>query len=178
MAYKVLLLFLIEVFSLKDIGIYLKQARINNGVSLDEASEDLNLSIIQLENIEEGNVRAFKDIFSLREYIKEYAKYLGLNVDELSEEFNDFMFEKTSKISLTDIYEAKISQKEDTKKIASPYTRIRVKREFPVKVILSIFAIVLVIVLFIFGLIRFTSKDRTITSELLGKDDVIYEFTY
>lgn len=163
---------------MKDIGIYLKQARINNGVSLDEASEDLNLSIIQLENIEEGNVRAFKDIFSLREYIKEYAKYLGLNVDELSEEFNDFMFEKTSKISLADIYEAKINQRENSKKVVSPYTRIRVKREFPVMVVLSVLVIVLVIVLLIFGLIRFTSKDRTITSELLGKDDVMYEFTY
>lgn len=163
---------------MKDIGIYLKQARINNGVSLDEVSEDLNLSVIQLENIEEGNVRAFKDIFSLREYIKDYAKYLGLNVDELSEEFNDFMFEKTSKISLTDIYEAKANQKEEIKKVASPYTKISVKREFPVKIIFSVLIAVLVIVLFIFGLIRFTSKDRTITSELLGKDDVMYEFTY
>jgi len=56
----------------------------------------------------------------------------------LSEEFNDFMFEKTSKISLADIYEAKINQRENSKKVVSPYTRIRVKREFPVRVVLSV----------------------------------------
>ena len=39
---------------LKELGEYFRTTRTNNGVSLEEASEDLNLSISQLENIEEG----------------------------------------------------------------------------------------------------------------------------
>ena len=60
---------------MKELGEYLKSARIKNGVSLTEVSEDLNLSTALLENIESGNVRAFKDIYELRDNIKKYAKY-------------------------------------------------------------------------------------------------------
>ena len=121
---------------MKEIGEFLKNSRIHNGVSLEEASEDLNLSVLQLENIEEGNVRAFKDVFTLRELVKDYAKYLGIEIDQIMEEFNDFMFEHTSKISLTDIIEAKGAKApQDTgkDKIASPYTQIKKKEKLEFK---------------------------------------------
>ena len=92
---------------MKEIGEYLKETRIENGVGLDEAAEDLNLSTVQLENIEEGNIRAFKDMFTLKELVKDYSKYLGVEIDDVMDEFNDFMFEHTSKISLEDIKEAR-----------------------------------------------------------------------
>ena len=60
---------------MKEIGEFLKSSRINNGVSIEEAAEDLNFSVTQLENIEDGNIRAFKDVFALRELVKEYGKY-------------------------------------------------------------------------------------------------------
>ena len=91
---------------MKDLGSYLKRTRISNGVSLEEAAGDMELSIAQLENIEGGNTRAFKDIYKLKEYIKFYAKYLGLDPDVVMDTFNEFLFEKTSKISLEDIKEA------------------------------------------------------------------------
>ena len=71
---------------MKELGEYLKQTRISNGVSLTEACEDLELSTSHLENIESGNVRAFKDVYELRESVKLYAKYLGLNPDKVVEE--------------------------------------------------------------------------------------------
>ena len=37
---------------MKELGDYLKRTRVNNGVSLAEAAEDLDLSTVQLENIE------------------------------------------------------------------------------------------------------------------------------
>ena len=49
--------------NLKEIGEFLKTSRINNGVSIEEAADDLNLSVTQLENIEEGNIKAFKDLY-------------------------------------------------------------------------------------------------------------------
>ena len=102
---------------MKELGEYLRDTRIQNGVSIEEAAEDNELSASQLENIENGNVKAFKDIYKLKDYVKGYAKYLGLDSNEVVEEFNDFLFEHTSKISLDDILEAKkkLEEKEEPK---------------------------------------------------------------
>ena len=89
---------------MKELGEYLKRTRISNGVSLTEACEDLEFSTSHLENIESGNVRAFKDVYELKEDIKVYAKYLGLDSEKVIDEFNNFLFQHTSKISLDDIF--------------------------------------------------------------------------
>ena len=109
---------------MKELGQYFRDTRIRNGVSIEEAAEDNELSASQLENIEQGNIKAFKDVYKLKEYMKNYAKYLGIDPSEVAEEFNDFLFEHTSKISIEDILEAKkkIEEKEE-KKIKSPYTK-------------------------------------------------------
>ena len=164
---------------MKEIGKYLKQTRIKNGVSLEEASEDLNMSMIQLENIEDGNVRAFKDIFSLRDYVKDYAKYLGLNVNKLSDEFNDFMFERTSKISLSTVMEKQANASNEKKKqIVSPYTQIKDRKEVPLKPILGLLIGFVLILLVFFVINKASSKKPTITNELLGDGSEYYEFTY
>ena len=58
---------------MKELGEYLKETRENNGVSIDEAADDLNIDSFLLENLEEGNVRAFRDVLSMKEKVKEYA---------------------------------------------------------------------------------------------------------
>ena len=107
---------------MKELGEYLKQTRISNGVSITEACEDLDFSTSQLENIESGNVKAFKDVYELRDNIKAYAKYLGLEADKVLDEFNGFLFQHTSKISIDDILAAQKKKEELEKKIKSPYT--------------------------------------------------------
>ena len=53
---------------MKELGEYLKKTRISNGVSLEEAAEDLELSASQLENIENGKEKTHElDIDELRE---------------------------------------------------------------------------------------------------------------
>lgn len=108
---------------MKELGEYLKRTRISNGVSVTEACEDLEFSTSHLENIESGNVRAFKDVYELRESVKLYAKYLGLNPDKILDEFNSFLFQHTSKISLDDIVSAQKKKEESDNKIKSPYTK-------------------------------------------------------
>ena len=106
------------------IGSMLKNTRESAGVSIEEASEDLNINVAFLLNIEEGKIGCFKDIFELKEYISNYAKYLGLDSDKLIDEFNEYMFEYTSKIPVKEIEKiAKKDAKEETGKISSPYTR-------------------------------------------------------
>ncbi len=146
---------------MKELGEYLKSARIKNGVSLTEVSEDLNLSTALLENIESGNVRAFKDIYELRDNIKKYAKYLGVETNIVNDKFNDFLFEKTSKISLDDIRmarEKEKSQAEEKKKVSSPYTLTHGSKIKPLPIIIAI-SVVLLLLLIVF--IVFSSIDTT-----------------
>lgn len=172
---------------MKEIGEFLKSSRINNGVSIEEAAEDLNCSIVQLENMEDGNVRAFKDIFTLKELVKEYGKYLGVEIDSLIEEFNDFMFEHTSKISMDDILEARKLAKEknniEKSKIVSPYTRIHVPKftlkTLKLKPILITIGILFALFITIFVWYKIQDRQEIISSELCGrKMEEVYEFIY
>ena len=55
---------------MKELGEYLREIRMNNSVELEEAASDLEMEVIELENIEEGNIKAFKDVLSLKEMIR------------------------------------------------------------------------------------------------------------
>lgn len=113
---------------MKEIGIKLKEERENMGISIEEAAEDLKVKKIQIENIEDGNMDAFKDVFYLKYFIRDYSKYLGLNYEDMVDEFNEYLFDYTSKISIDDIKQAQAKDKKSNKnekkenKIMSPYT--------------------------------------------------------
>ena len=129
---------------MKEIGEVLKESREQNGVSIEEAAEDLNYKVSQLEAIESGNYKKFKDIFLLKCMITDYAKYLGLNSEQIIDEFNEYVFESTSKIPIDDIEKAsKAKEKED--KIASPYTKEE-KEKSKLPLILIIILVVLIAV--------------------------------
>ncbi len=161
---------------MKELGEYLKHARQSNGVSVEEAAEDLELSTSQLENIESGNTRAFKDVYNLKQYVKNYAKYLGLNPDEVADEFNSFLFEHTSKISLDDIKQAQKSlEVEETKKVKSPYTKEYKKKVNPWPIIVIIL-IIIFLVLGIYFIIKIISQSPVRDSELIRKVE-LYEYT-
>ena len=161
---------------MKEIGEYLETTRKENGVSLTEAAEDLELTTLQLENIESGNVRAFKDIYELRKYVQNYAKYLGLDPNEIIDSFNDFLFEHTSKISLDDIRAVKKKQsvKEKEKKVKSPYTKEYIEKK-PVWPYFCIVLILLFVILLIYIIFTHTNHVPVRVDELRGG---IYEFTY
>lgn len=160
---------------MKEIGEYLRQERRKNGVGINEASEDLNINSQLLEAIESGNYKAFKDVFELKTAIRSYAKYLGLNVDDILDDFNDFIFEKTSKISLDDIKNAKKND-EKIMRIASPYTKIKHTRYDFAPIVLLV-AILLFISLIVYIILKVSHDDPKMTYELLIERRVVYEFT-
>ena len=154
---------------MKELGEYLKRTRISNGVSVTEACEDLEFSTSHLENIESGNVRAFKDVYDLRESIRVYAKYLGLNPDKVVDEFNGFLFQHTSKISLDDIKKAQ-SRKEEllkNKKIRSPYT-MEYKEKKSILPIICFVSIVFLLSIIIYIILHNINKVPERTDELKG----------
>ena len=128
------------------IGEKLKASREEKGLSLEEVSEDLKIEIKDLKNIESGSRKSFDDVFLVKQYIHEYAKYLGLDYDKLVEEFNEFMFECTSKIP-SDVIERISKQKvkeEMNKGALSPYTIIK-KKSYKKQILMVTIIILLVI---------------------------------
>ncbi len=165
---------------MKELGEYLKRTRVSNGVSLTEACEDLDFSTSHLENIESGNVRAFKDVYELKEDIKLYAKYLGLDPDKVVDEFNGFLFQHTSKISLDDIMAAKKKKEaeEEERRVKSPYT-IEHKKKVSVWPFAIGGILFVLLVLIIYLLVSNANKVPERTNELSSyrEENIIYEFT-
>ena len=73
MAYKILIFLFKGVRTLIEVGDTLRNSREVSGVTLEEVSADLDIPVILLEQIEDGNMGAFKDVFELKEY-KAYQK--------------------------------------------------------------------------------------------------------
>ena len=165
---------------MKEIGEKLKEARESMGITIEEAANDLKLRPSQIENIEDGNKDAFKDIFYLKMFIKNYSKYLGLDYDEMVEEFNEYLFDFTSKISIDDIKKAERDQRKKEKKlktvkIASPYT-VEKKQQRNIPRFLIIGGIVLVIVILIYVVVLLlTREDEEISNTIVMEGVVTHE---
>lgn len=147
---------------MKEIGEKLKEARESMGITIEEAAEDLKLKPSQLNDIEEGNRDAFKDIFYLKYFIRDYSKYLGLDYEEMVEDFNEFVFDYTSKLSIEDIKKASNKNKENKniKKISSPYTIEKDnKKKIPFYVVIGVIIIVICLVGY-FLISSFSNKDK------------------
>lgn len=139
---------------MKEIGQIFKEARETIGISKSEVVKDLGITESQLDNLEDGNINAFKDVFFLKDTIKKYAKYLNLDEDEIIDDFNDFMFNYTSRIPIDEILEKTreikiIESKNLENKVVSPYT-IKRKNNNNIKyIILYILAVIILIILVI-----------------------------
>ena len=165
---------------MKDIGNIFKEKREEIGVKLEEAASDLDITVAQLENLEDGNINAFKDIFFLKELIKKYATYLNVDGEKMIEEFNDFVFDFTSRIPVDEIEQKvkeieKINEKETRKRISSPYTRKKVRKaKMKLEYFFSILSIILVSATLIFLNVFLSSKKEL--NYNIGSE-ITYEFT-
>ena len=152
---------------MKEIGQQLKSARENMGVSIEEVAEDLKVKPTQIENIEAGNSNAFDDMFNVKYFIRDYAKYLGLNKEDLVDEFNEFLFDYTSRLSLDDIKIAK-KQMNKSKAVKSPYTKKKKKKKFPIIPIL-VYGLIIVLI----GLVIYFIIDNNVNDDNFEEGAVV-----
>lgn len=148
---------------MKEIGEELKKAREEHGVSVEEVAEDLNLRVSQIENIESGNLKVFKDVFYLKCFIRDYAKYLGLDEERIMDEFNEFFFEETSKIPIAEIEKAskeKQKEKKSEKKVVSPYTMEEKKGSKIIPVIVTLIILLLLFLIFYIVFTEYLNPDQ------------------
>ena len=104
---------------MKNIGLKLREKREQNGLSIEEVAEDLKMRPNQIISIEEGKTEDFKDVFYLKYFIRDYAKYLGLDSEKILDDFNEYLFDITSKIPVDLIKNAKKEQVEEKKNVFS-----------------------------------------------------------
>ena len=155
---------------MNEIGEMLRLARESSGVSIKEASKDLEIDELVLENIEAGKVGAFKDIFELKNYISLYSKYLGLDTNAMIDEFNEYMFEYTSKIPVKEIektIEMQLKEEQIEETVSSPYTKQ--PKKYNSKVYLIVY-----ILLFIFVLITVIWSIKQITVNTIETSIISY----
>ncbi len=132
---------------MEEIANLLKETRKESGIELSEVSKDLDINELILQNIEEGKIGSFKDVFLLKTYISNYAKYLGLDPDKIIDEFNEYLFEYTSKIPIKELEKTiELNTKEiDEERISSPYTMPKVKSKKGIYILFYILLFILVI---------------------------------
>jgi len=130
-------------------GEILMGLRQSAGISLEEVSNDIDIPVIALEQIEAGTLGSFEDIYELKRYLVDYAKYLGYDTDKVIKEFNEYMFDHTSRIPSQEIVAAikenSKSTVDDPDRIASPYTRAYPKEKTLPYIIVTLVVLVLVI---------------------------------
>ncbi len=160
---------------MKELGEEFRTLRKSNGVSKEEASKDLGITEKELECLENGNFKVFKDVYELKKIILNYAKYLGMDEERILDTFNDFLFEKTSKISKIDIKEMK-KKEEVEEKVSSPYSKLgKTRYDFAPIVLLIVMLVFISLVVYL--LLSFFKKDETEVAVLKGKEVICYELT-
>lgn len=69
-------------------GQVLRQAREQQGLSLAEIADRINISEVQLAALERGDMEGLPGLAFARGYVRTYGKFLGLNADALVQDFN------------------------------------------------------------------------------------------
>lgn len=165
---------------MKEIGEKLKSSRESIGVTIEEVATDLKVKKEILEAIENGDKEPFKDIFYLKDLLKNYSKYLGLDYDKIVEEFNEYLFDFTSKISIDDIKKAEKEQKIKEKKIkevkiSSPYTQEKAQQVNIPKFLIVGGILILVLILVYLFIVLVVKKDNEVSNTIASKGVVVNE---
>ena len=136
------------------------------GISLEEVSKDINIPVIALEQIEAGTFGSFEDIYELKRWLIEYAKYIGYDTDKVTKEFNEYMFDHTSRIPSNEIVAAIKSNNKDDEidnpdRIASPYTRAYPKEKTMPYIITVLIVLLVVIFVVMWSLSQITVSNKS-----------------
>lgn len=125
---------------LTELGSRLKEARLSKGYSLDDLQDITKIQKRYLVGIEEGNYSIMPGSFYVRAFIKQYAEAVGLNADEILEQYKqEIPLQQTSE----DVAQS-ISQTTTTRRRLSRTPSNKMMENMP-KVIVALFIIVIIV---------------------------------
>ncbi len=123
---------------LTELGNRLKEARLSKGYSLDDLQEITKIQKRYLVGIEEGNYSIMPGSFYVRAFIKQYAEAVGLDSEEILQEFkSDIPNQPTEEVAQS------ISQSPTRRKLNARSTN-RLLETMP-KIIVALFIIVIIV---------------------------------
>ncbi|MDD3655560.1 MAG: helix-turn-helix domain-containing protein [Atribacterota bacterium] len=143
---------------MKEIGEYLKNRRIELGISLDEAEQFLKIRKKYLIAIEEGDESVLPGKTYFVGYLRNYANYLQADQDYINQ-----LLDKSEPVSKPLEPEPQIKRKKLSRHFSQGKRKIRVKKEKKPINIIPLFKIALVILLiggFIFILNQYLHRMR------------------
>jgi cytoskeletal protein RodZ len=120
------------VLSLTELGNRLKEARIAKGLSLEELQTITKIQKRYLVGIEEGNYSSMPGKFYVRAFIKQYAEAVGIQPEELFEQYKSEIPSST----YTDEIPEKLSRVQSRKDISGGNSKIF---EFLPKILIGVF---------------------------------------
>ena len=133
---------------LNTIGSRLKQIRLSKGISLEEAYKNTKMHMDVLKAIEDNKLDSFSAVY-IKGFLKIYAQYLGINPQEILQQYQDMFLAKDQKIIL----------KDDLPKLKA---KINVNLFKSRKIQLGIKLFIIICIIFIFGrmISAFRNKKR------------------
>jgi cytoskeletal protein RodZ len=155
------------VLWLTELGTRLKEARLSKGYSLDDLQEITKIQKRYLIGIEEGNYSIMPGTFYVRAFIKQYAEAVGLDPEEIFEQYKDEIpSHQTEEVAQS------FSQSPTRKRLktASPN---KLMENLP-KYVVALFIIIIIAVLWFFFSQRPSTEDESVTE---NGDSFEYEQT-
>ncbi len=125
-----------------ELGARLKEARLSKGFSLDDLQEITKIQKRYLVAIEEGNYSTMPGTFYVRAFIKQYAEAVGLNAEELLEEYKKEIPNQQSEEVAQSISQSPTRRKLNTRSSS------RMMESMP-KFIVALFIIVIIILIWV-----------------------------
>ncbi|MER2000569.1 MAG: RodZ domain-containing protein [Lysinibacillus sp.] len=149
---------------LTELGARLKEARLAKGYSLEDLQEITKIQKRYLIGIEEGNYSSMPGSFYVRAFIKQYADAVGLNPDELLDEYK-----REVPGSQTEEVAQSFTQSPNRKTMSSK-SRSNMMEAMP-KLIVALFVVVIIAVI----VILVTTKTNE-TSDFVDEDPSEVEY--
>ncbi len=160
---------------MKEIGKYLKNRRIELGISLEEAELALKIRKKYLAAIEEGDESVLPGKTYFIGYLRNYANYLQIDQDYINQ-----LLDNSEQASKPIEIEPPIEKKKTKRYFSQKKRKMPVKKEKkPINVIplLKVILTMLLIIGFIFVLNQFIYKLRQPSTSILEKDSITQEKT-
>lgn len=157
---------------MKRTGQLLKETREKRGVTLNEVSHVTKINIKTLEAIEQGTTDSLPQKAFIRGFVQTYAKYLGLNVSEVLDLFQEEMGQTKPELPTAE---------KPIKEVSSAATHVKARQEFENEIgsgskkwVIGILSLVLVgAIFFVFQLIEKYEKESQVPEPIATETPAI-----
>lgn len=149
-------------------GTRLREARLAKGYSLEDLQDVTKIQKRYLAGIEEGNYSMMPGQFYVRAFIKQYADAVGLNADELLEQYKAEMPETTKE----DVSKSMTAPSPSRRQSISRSSSSRINEKMPM-IIVALFIVVILLVSWFFY--NMLAQNDPTDEETENEDGLQYE---